>query len=212
MTVEGLHRDLLAIPGVADAVVEGGSAAPTGVRLRLEVAADPAVVGTAVQRILEARGLSSRLAAPQTPVLTVAPEPPEPEAEPMAESAATEAEEGAETTPRPDAIAGLAALTVEESASEVLVVATSSAGHRFSRRTTQVDEAGVAAAVVAVVGAMIDGRPPRLVAVTDTIAEGAAVVTVVVERRDGTRVAGAAPVRSGRPYAVARATWSALRG
>jgi hypothetical protein len=210
MTVEGLHRDLLAIPGVADAVVEGDSAAtPTGVRVRLEVAADPAAVGDAVQRVLEARGMSSRLAAPPTPpVLTVAPDPPESPAPESVEASTPEADPAA----RPDAIAGLATLTVEESATDVLVIATSSEGRRFSRRTDRIDEAGVAAAVVAVVGAMVDGRPPQLVAISDTVADGTTVVTVTLERRDGNRAAGAAVVQSGRNYAVARATWSALRG
>ena len=91
------------------------------------------------------------------------------------------------------------------------MVATSTTGSRFSRRTAALDEPGVAAAVVAVIGAMVEGRPPRLVAVTHSVAAGTEVVTVVLERRDGTRVAGAAAVWSGRPYAVARATWAALR-
>jgi len=216
MSVEGLHRDLLAIPGVADAFVEGEAAAPTGVRVRLAVAADPDAVGTAVQRLLESRGMTSRVAAPAAapplpPVLMAAPDLSEAPVLEIATEVAAETGEESDPEIRPDAIAGLAALSIEESASEVLVVATSTTGSRFSRRTAALDESGVAAAVVAVIGAMVEGRPPRLVAVTHSVAAGTEVVTVVLERRDGTRVAGAAAVWSGRPYAVARATWAALR-
>jgi hypothetical protein len=35
---------------------------------------------------------------------------------------------------------------------------------------------------------------------------------VILERSDGTRVAGAALSRASAPYAVARAAWVALRG
>lgn len=215
MTVEGLQHDLLAIPGVAAAVVEGEAAAPTGVRVHLAVAADPAAVGGAVQRLLESRGMRSRLAAalPASAVpplvLAAAPDLPETPIEVALEAGAGEAEPAPMV--RADAIEGLATLTIEESSSEVLVVATSVAGERFSRRTTDVAEAAVAAAVVAVVGAMVEGRPPRLLAMLHSVVEGTEVVTVVLERRDGTRVAGAAALRSGRPYAVARATWAALR-
>jgi hypothetical protein len=42
--------------------------------------------------------------------------------------------------------------------------------------------------------------------------DGSEVVTVVVEKSDGTRVAGAAIVRAAKAYAVARAAYAALRG
>jgi len=153
MSVEGLHRDLLAIPGVADAFVEGEAAAPTGVRVRLAVAADPDAVGTAVQRLLESRGMRSRVAAPAAaptlpPVLMAAPDLPEAHVLEIATEAAAETGEEPDPEVRPDAIAGLAALSIEESASEVLVVATSTTGSRFSRRTAALDEPGVAAATL----------------------------------------------------------------
>ena len=107
-------------------------------------------------------------------------------------------------------VANLASLTVEESQDGVTVVATATDGRRFSQRTVAAEDA-VAAAVVAVVGALADGRPPRLLTTLLGAAEGTEVVTVLVERVDSTRIAGAAVVRAGRPYAVARATWSALR-
>ena len=107
-------------------------------------------------------------------------------------------------------VANLASLTIEESEDGVTVVATATDGRRFSQRTMAAEDA-VAGAVVAVVGALAEGRPPRLLTTLLGEAEGTEVVTVLVERVDGTRIAGAAVVRAGRPYAVARATWSALR-
>ena len=116
--------------------------------------------------------------------------------------------------PRPadpsGSVPALASLTVEESVDGVTVVATAADGRRFSQRTAATEEA-VAAAVVAVVGALAEGKPPRLLAVTLGATEGTEVVTVLLERVDMTRTAGAAVVKAGRAYAVARATWAALR-
>jgi hypothetical protein len=66
--------------------------------------------------------------------------------------------------------------------------------------------------VVAAVGALAEGRPQRLVWVSAAMVDGSEVVTVVVEKSDGTRVAGAAIVRAAKAYAVARAAYAALRG
>src|SRR3972149_3294114 len=79
MSVEGLHRGLLAIPGGADAFVEGEAAGPPGGRAGVGVAADRAAVGPAVQRLPESRGMTSRVAAPAAapplpPVLMAAPD------------------------------------------------------------------------------------------------------------------------------------------
>jgi hypothetical protein len=85
-------------------------------------------------------------------------------------------------------------------------------GQRFSRRAADITDAAVSAAVAAAVGALAEGRPQRLLGVSTRSVDGAEVVTVVLERDDGTRVAGAAIVRAARAYAVARATFAALRG
>jgi hypothetical protein len=216
VSVDGLRRELLAVPGVAGAVVDDAAGSPR-VRVVLAPGAAAAEVGAAVQRVLATHGLASRLAngaggggvTPEAPVTATmevvpepAPQPPEAAGAPLTPPAA----------PVPESPVGdLASLTVEESPGEILVVATATDGRRFSRRSTADGPESVAAAVVAVVGTLIDGRAPRLVAVWFSDAAGSEVVTVVVERRDGTRHAGAAVVRVGRPYAVARAVWEALR-
>ena len=188
------------MPGVAAADLSAADGRPTQVAVTLSPAADPVVVGAAVQRVLAAHGMGSRLVNGSSP-------PPDHVAQPVIE----EAPESVELAPSAtEAIGDLASLTVEESPGEVLVVATATDGRRYSRVTREGGEA-MSAAVVAAVGALFLGRAPRLLAVSYQESDGVEVVTVVLQRRDGTRAAGAAVVRSGRPYAVARATWAALR-
>lgn len=228
MSVDTLRDELLSLPGVADADVEVEGAAPANVRVRLHPEADPRAVGADVQRVLASHGMRSRVTgdepapAPAPPPVEPPPPPrpltPPPMPEPTvavptgvaAAALSGAAVPGAVAVPTSAGVANLASLTVEESEDGVTVVATATDGRRFSQRTVAAEDA-VAGAVVAVVGALADGRPPRLLTTLLGGAEGTEVVTVLVERVDGTRVAGAAVVRAGRPYAVARATWSALR-
>ena len=213
MSVDGLRRELLAVPGVAEAVVEESEGTPR-VRVVLAPGAVAGVVGAAVQGVLATRGISSRFANGSRPAPMPEVAPPASEvapsrdgveslpAEPLVESVMAVAE---------GPVGDLGSLSVEESAGEILVVATASDGRRFSRRSTAAGPESVAAAVVAVVGTLIDGRAPRLLGVWFADRADSEVVTVVMERRDGSRHAGAAVVRVGRPYAVARAVWEALR-
>jgi len=223
VSVDTLRDELLSLPGVADAdvEVEVEGAAPANVRVRLHPEADPRAVGADVQRVLASHGMRSRVsgdepAAVAPPAVRPPVEPPVPPRPvmppPVPEPIVTppSAPVPAEAAMAAGAVANLASLTVEESQDGVTVVATATDGRRFSQRTMASEDA-VAAAVVAVVGALADGRPPRLLTTLLGAAEGTEVVTVLVERVDGTRIAGAAVVRAGRPYAVARATWSALR-
>ena len=78
------------------------------------------------------------------------------------------------------------------------------------RQRTSATEEAVASAVVAVVGALSESKAPRLLSISTSEVEGTESVTVVLERADGARMAGAAVVRAGHSYAVARATWAAL--
>lgn len=105
----------------------------------------------------------------------------------------------------------LAALAYEEAADGVIVTAVAESGQRFSRRAAATTDEAVAAAIVAAVGALAEGKPQRMLWVSAATVEGSEVVTVVVEKTDGTRVAGAAIVGAARAYAVARAAFAALR-
>lgn len=114
----------------------------------------------------------------------------------------------------PEALAGprgrLSSLRVDETAQGVTVTATASDGRSITQRSVNT-ERGTFEAVVSAVGALADGSPPILLGVERTTIDDTEVVTVVVERRDGSRHAGASVVRAARPYAVAAATWAALR-
>jgi hypothetical protein len=105
----------------------------------------------------------------------------------------------------------LAALAFEEATDGVTVTAVAADGQRFSRRAAAITDEAVAAAIVAAVGALAEGKPQRMLWVSAATVDGSEVVTVVVEKSDGSRVAGAAIVRGAKAYAVARAAYTALR-
>ncbi len=63
-----LRDELLSVPGVESAVVEGDAITPQGVRVRLARGVDAAAVGEEVQRVLASHGLRSEMAPPSAPV------------------------------------------------------------------------------------------------------------------------------------------------
>ncbi len=103
----------------------------------------------------------------------------------------------------------LASIIVEEWSDRVEVTATAGDGRTVTQRS-DATEAGMFAAVVAAVGTLAEGTPPRLLSVTPIEANGSEALAVVVRREDGTTLAGAAVVRVGAGYAVGRAAWAAL--
>jgi hypothetical protein len=195
VAARSLREQLLALPGVAEAEVDGGDDAPLGVRIRLAPEVDAESVGAEVQRVLAARGVRSRLAAEE--------EPPPPLFEP----------EGGELAAPVTATAGpgnsLQSVLVEEGSAGLQVTAISSDGRRATRGA-EVSEEGLVAATIAAVGTLITGAEPRVLSVEWARVEGSRAVTVVLEAAGGRRGAGAALVRASRSYAVARAAWSAL--
>jgi len=224
-----LRDELRAIPGVADAAVDDVAGEPSDVRVRLRPDADPARVGIEIQRILASHGMRSRVAgrpAPfvDAPVGLPTPEPGlGPDSMPGAPSPPLDRVDDpdapvpvGEFGPPPRAAEDdrpvLASLALEESAEQVVVTAVASNGMRFTRRAADTTDAALSAAVAAAVGALAEGRPQRLLWVSTETVDGSEVVTVVLEKVDGGRVAGAAVVRAGKAFAVARATFAALRG
>lgn len=234
MAADDIRDQLMALPGVADAEVDPQDGAPSEVRVRLRPDADPDRVGAQVQQVLASHGMRSRVAGDDlapvvnlplaVPTISPGSAAPPPVADPASASSEPVADPGepvaepepirTEVAPHRDASprASLASLAYEESVDGVTVTAVATDGQRFSRKAADTTEAAVAAAVAAAVGALAEGRPQRLLRVTTEIIDGSEVVTVVVEKDDGTRVAGAAIVRASRAFAVARATFVALRG
>ncbi len=215
-----LHKALLSVEGVASAEVDEANGAPTGVRVRLEPDADPAAVGEEVQRVLSAHGIRARVddasngeEEPSTRRRQPGPPPP-----PGAGAVVSLAE--ATRGPVPVAIdraaiasvagASLSGVAVEESRDGVVVTASTLDGRREARRARWT-EGGLEEAVVAAVSALAGcDPPPKLLGTRQVEVEEATVVLVVVERHDGRRLAGAAVVEAGAPFALARAVWAAL--
>ena len=92
---------------------------------------------------------------------------------------------------------------------DLVVTATATDGQTLTQRSGPSEE-GLFDAVVSAVGALAEGESPALIAVALSEANKSEVVTVTAARADGTVVAGAAVVKVGRAFAVARATWAAL--
>lgn len=59
MVASSLQDDLLAIPGVEGAEVEGSQDAPAGLRIRIAEGADQEAVGGAIRRVLSSHGLGT---------------------------------------------------------------------------------------------------------------------------------------------------------
>jgi hypothetical protein len=190
--VDTLRQELMSLVGVAAADVDGtGEAAPSGVRVRLVPGADARAVGVQVQRVLASHGLRSRVSDEEI----VAPP----------ERAAADEEPAVAKAPT----VGLAAVTVEETPFGAAVTVTGSDGSRRSE-DAEASEIGVARAIVSAVGVLVEGRAARLMWISREEAGDQAVVSLLIERGDGSRRAGAAIVRGGTPLAVARAAWDAL--
>lgn len=194
LTADLLRDQLQSLPGVESAVIEGDALTPEGVRVRLASGVDAASVGEAVQRVLAAHGLRSEMTTPR-PSITVeldpAPVPPDPAI-------------------RMERREALATVAVVEGRSGITVRAETTTG-RSADRPAGATGKRLEEAVVGAVSELAGSSPtPVLVAIEDNEVEGTQVVTVVVD--DGrARHAGSSVVESGRPFAVAQATWTALK-
>ncbi len=225
-----LRDSLQAVAGVAGAEVDITDGTPTGVRIRLDPDADPDEVGEQVQQVLSAHGIRARLGGgeggpePAAPAPRRSSGPPPPpgagavlslaDAEGARRGAVPVAFDQSETAPALPPVAGatLDGVTVEETRDGVVVTATAADGRREARRARWSD-GGLEDAVVAAVAALAGQEPaPELVGTYEAEIGGTVAIVVMLERLDGRRLAGAAVVESGAPFALARAVWAALAG
>ena len=65
---DSIREELLLIPGIEEAELEGDTATPAGVRVRLSADADTDTVGEEVRRVLATHGMRSHVTAPDNPV------------------------------------------------------------------------------------------------------------------------------------------------
>jgi hypothetical protein len=280
VVVGSLHDELLAIPGIDGAELEGDAVAPQGVRVQLSVGADPQEVGRQVQQVLAAHGMRSQMAdeaeveqgvasgsvvnladyeaeqarhaahSDPLPQLEIAGSLP-PASAPVSPLTGPAPANVAEETPAPSAVAAdddqaageagpvvagaglaaesadtagvaagagehrssvrtLAAVSVREDRSGVVVTVTSDSGASASRTAPATSRGLEQAAVGAVIRLVDPAGETRLVAVADTVEAGSTIVVVLVEDERGVRAAGASAMRGDRTAAIARAAMAAL--
>ena len=201
MAVTSLQDDLLRIPGIEAAELEGDAEPPDGVRVRLGAGVDADAVGDEIRGVLAAHGLRSELSAGAAADVrettgggaraSSAPPPPVP------------------ITAVPGVTSSLASIGVIESRDGVMVEATDSDGRRSVVRARS-EPRSLDEAVVRAVAQLMSWEPaPLAISTSEHETDGSTVVTVVLEM-GRLRVAGSAVVDGGRAYAVGRAVWAAL--
>lgn len=209
---DALREELMRIPGIAGAEVEGDSGV-AGVRVQLTPDADPDRVGAEVRRILANHGMRSAIEAGPDGSPSGPPPPPgvpgsvvsfpRPRREPVSsavESSATGPTARAEPEP-----GGLESVAVEEAAHGMVVRIRTRRGDTAEHSIGR--SGGLDGGIIAAVSNLRGGEA-ELVEVLENTVDGAAVMTVVLEVR-GSRFAGAAVQTGGRAFAVARAAWAA---
>jgi len=192
VTADLLRDELLRVPGVESADIEGDALTPQGVRVRLSAGVDASAVGEEVQRVLAAHGLRSEMASPEPPV-------------------------SVHTLPQLITRSGMPRRQADEVLSKVAIVESSEGitvrAETDSGRVADRPAAGGARldeAVVAAVSELAGVEPtPIILSIDDHDVEGIDVVSILVEAgRD--RLAGSSVVEGGRPFALGRAIWMAL--
>lgn len=104
----------------------------------------------------------------------------------------------------------LSRVRVQEDRGGVAVTVETEDGESVTRRGRPSDD-GVREAVVAAVGELSgDQPPPVLVNLSEHELGGHPVITVVVQRHDGTYHVGSAMIGAQKAFALARATWAAM--
>jgi hypothetical protein len=148
--------------------------------------------------------------------------PPRPVEEDIASPEPLPGEPGPETSepaepeaaePEPAAPAGgslLASVRVQEDRDGVAVTVDTDDGRTVTRRGRPSD-AGVREAVVAAVGELSgDQPPPVLLAVEEHVLGDHSMVTVLLQRHDGSYHVGSALIGAEKAFALARAAWAAM--
>ncbi len=211
-----LPRALSAIEGVERSEVEMTEDGPLGIRVGLARGADRLAVAEAVQRLLEAHGLRSRVApdrrqpgpgAPPAPPAESLRPGPAPGPAPIRNAIVLE-QPG--PTNQPPGLPGIEVVTVSETA-EGLVVSVVADGGRTATRRARRSEQALHEAIVAAVGELVDPDAPPAGLRAIEHSEAFAALTVYLEGADGRMRAGASLVAAGNPFAFAQAVWAALR-
>lgn len=201
MAIGMLREDLLNLPGVEHAELDGDPIAPAGIRVRLSDDVDPSTVADDVRRVLAVHGLRPDIDGEE-------PQPQTSDADASSnEPLLTDGEHA------PDIVVTmsrrLTSIGITEERDGVLVTATGPSG-AVSVRAAGVSVPAIDRAVVEAVAEVFGTvTRPLVCSVEERDLDGTSVITLVIEE-GGERLVGSAVVRSGRAYAVGRAVWTAL--
>ena len=210
MGVGTLRDDLLNLPGVEQAEIDGDSVTPAGVRVRLSPGVDPAAIGEDIRRVLSLHGLRQEIDAAPGPERSDVASSSEPETVELLDSD-DELREREPEVPEPPARTdeGLDWVSVTEGRDGIMVTA-ASRSDEVTVFTAGFSEHAIDQAVVSAVAKLaLTASVPLVCSLDERDLAGTFVVTVVLEE-SGRRLAGSAVVEGGRAYAVGRAVWTAL--
>lgn len=222
MAAGALCDDLLSLPGVERADVDGAGSSPTGIRVRLATGTDPIRVGEQVRRVLAAHGLRSELvgaSADATRKATAADsmvidDTESAHAAPPSDAASADPAALADGTTRVEPAAAhhtrvsLETVAVVES-SEGTTVTVTGVGTTASVRAASSARHALDQAIVAAVAGLAGESEPLVRSVEERDIGDTTVATVVVDA-GGERLAGSAVVGGGWAYALGRAAWAAF--
>ena len=210
MAIGMLSDDLMSLPGVEYADLDGDPMTPAGIRVRLSRGVDASAVEGDVRRILERHGLRPDIGNADS----ASPKRVDSDEASMGENPEAPDNRSTETVVDGPVVVfmagvGLASVGNTEGSDGIVVTATGAEDHA-SLRASGLSLLAVDEAVVHVVAELAGtSTRPRICSIDERELDGTSVVTVVIEER-GERLVGSAVVRSGRAYAVGRAVWTAL--
>lgn len=210
---DDLRRALSAIDGVERSEVDLVDDGPLGIRVQLARDADRAAVADAVQRLLEAHGLRSRVAPDRrAPGPEIPPDPPEAPRRPAPVPGPGQGPPLREPSV-PQVLSpggsGIEVVTVSETVAGVVVSVVAVGGRTAVRRGRRTEQ-GLREAIIAAVGELVDPEAPPAGLRGLEHSNAVAAMTVYLEGVDGVVRVGASVVAAGDPFAFAQAVWAAL--
>ena len=210
MGVGTLRDDLLSLPGVEQAEIDGDSATPAGVRVRLSPGVDPAAIGEEIRRVLSMHGQRQENDVVSAAEQSAASTPRESGvAEPLDDGGGVQRREPEGAQPAAPIGEGLEWVSVTEGREGITVTAGAQSA-KASGRTAGPSGPAIDQAVVSVVAELVGAASIPLVrSLDERELAGTPVVTIVLEE-SGRQLVGSAVVAGGRAYAVGRAVWTAL--
>lgn len=213
---DDLRKALSAIDGVERSEVDLVDDGPLGIRVQLARDADRGVVADAVQRLLEAHGLRSRVAPDRrAPGPELPPAPPGEPRRPASSPGPTPGpahvvgEPPVSQLPVPGG-SGIEAVTVTETLAGVEVSVVADGGRTAVRRGRRTEQ-GLHEAIVAAVGELVDPQAPPVGLRGIEHSDAFPAMTVYLEGVDGLIRVGASVLAAGNPFAFAQAVWAALQ-